>query len=117
MRCSVVRELATELLPIVVEFAADLTYPTGADAVLFGQIQGSLAGHHVLDEAAVALGTSAEPGREVEAKHYLLRHRRAGVVDQGLLQRVGVQGREVRQFAHAEPAALLGQLVQDVFRL
>ena len=44
---SVVRELAAEPLPIVVEFAANLAYPTGADAVLLRQVKGSLAGHHV----------------------------------------------------------------------
>ena len=53
---SVIGELATKSQPILVEFAANLTYPAGADAVLPRKVERSLAGHHVADKAAVAVG-------------------------------------------------------------
>ena len=78
------REFVAESLPIVAEFAANLTYPTRADAVLTGQIEGSLAHRHVVDDPPIPVRPGVEPRWEIEPELHLVGDWRPTVIDQSL---------------------------------
>src|ERR1700747_2116661 len=51
--------------PVLAEFSSFLRDACRAEAVLAGHVERALPDHEVLDDAAVALGQTSKPGREV----------------------------------------------------
>src|SRR5262245_13300227 len=71
---------AAEPFTVLVEVAAQLADPCGAEAVPGANLQGALPPHQVLGQAAVSLRTGLQPGGEVTTERDLFGRRRLGVV-------------------------------------
>src|SRR5262249_41233484 len=88
--------------------AAESAGPGRAQAVALADILGAFAGHEVVDQTLITLGTGSPPGREVGAKSHLLGHGGLGVVVQGLVEDVAFRAARGGERTDRETAAPLG---------
>src|SRR5262249_8156397 len=100
--------------PAVAELAPLLRDAGGREPERPADVQGALAEHEPVDQAAVAAGVGEAAGGEVDLERDLLGDRGGGVVPEGLVQRAAVQRAEVGQPADGEAVAAPGERAQGV---
>src|SRR5262245_52053042 len=105
---------ATEPFPVVVEIAAHLADPRGAEAVPGAHVLRPFTPHEVLGQAAVPIRTRHQPGGEVTTENDLIGRWGLRVVHQRLFQWVAAEGAEIGQALDDEMVLSLGRGCQRV---